>query len=151
MQLLLSRHHRVVDRNVYWLSTKPDVVDWAATMGHPQATMTRYADLTQLQALPPARIAARASSHRSGADTITRVTLTNTSSRPTVGFLLRADVRRAEPGDNEVLPIAWSDNDITLWPGESQTLTATYRTSDLHGRAPVVTVSGWNVGTITAR
>src|SRR6185437_2464403 len=91
VQLLLSRHHRVVDRNVYWRSTKPDVVDWDATMGHPQATMTQYADLTQLQGLAPARIAARATSRRAGDRTVTRVTITNTSSKPTVGFLLRAD------------------------------------------------------------
>jgi exo-1,4-beta-D-glucosaminidase len=58
-------------------------------------------------------------------------------------------VRRAEPGDNEVLPIAWSDNDVTLWPGESPTLIATYRTRDLRGRAPVVSVYGWNARTIT--
>src|SRR4051794_13853041 len=153
VQLLLRRQHRVVDRNVYWLPTKPDVVDWDATIGHPQATMTRYADLKQLQNLAPARIAARATSRRAGDRTVTRVTISNTSSTRTVGFLLRADVRRGtrsgapDPGDNEVLPIAWSDNEITLWPGESQTLTATYRTSDLHGRAPVVSVSGWNART----
>ena len=112
--------------------------------------MTQYADLTQLQHLAPARIAVSATSHREGEQTVTRVTIRNTSSTPTVGFLLRADVRRAEPGDNEVLPIAWSDNDITLWPGESQTLTATYRTRDLHGRPPVVSVYGWNARAITA-
>ena len=47
-------------------------------------------------------------------------------------------------GDNEVLPIIWSDNDVTLWPGESETLRATYRRADLRGAAPVVSVSGWN-------
>ena len=69
-----------------------------------------------------------------------------------MAFFLRADVRRgtptgtALPGDNEVLPITWSDNDITLWPGESQTLTATYRRLSLLGGAtPVVSVYGWNV------
>jgi exo-1,4-beta-D-glucosaminidase len=148
VQLLLRAGDRVVDRNVYWLSTKPDIVNWDATVGFPQATMTQYADLTQLQGLAPARIAASAWSRRSGGQTVTHVTIRNTSSTRTVGFLLRADVRRAEGGDNEVLPIAWSDNDITLWPGESQTLTATYRTGDLHGRAPVVSVYGWNARTI---
>jgi len=44
-----------------------------------------------------------------------------------------------------VLPILWSDNDLTLWPDESQTVTAVYRHGDLHGASPVVTVSGWNV------
>ncbi len=61
--------------------------------------------------------------------------MTNPSSNPAVAFFLRADVRRgtaagtALPGDNEVLPVTWSDNDVTLWPGESQTLTATYAVS----------------------
>jgi exo-1,4-beta-D-glucosaminidase len=156
VQLLLRQRGRVVDRNVYWLSTKPDVVDWGATMGNPQATMTRYADLTQLQALAPARISVSATTRRAGDKTVTQVTISNTSSTRTVGFLLRADVRRgtaagtADPGDNEVLPIAWSDNDITLWPGESQTLTATYRTGDLRGRAAVVSVYGWNARMIAA-
>ena len=49
------------------------------------------------------------------------------------------------PGDNEVLPIAWSDNDITLFPGESQTLTATYNPSLLQGATPVVSIQGWNL------
>ena len=67
-----------------------------------------------------------------------------------MGFFLRADVRRGtaagtvRPGDNQVTSALWSDNDITLWPGESQTLTVSYRSADLHGATPVVTVSGWN-------
>jgi exo-1,4-beta-D-glucosaminidase len=44
-----------------------------------------------------------------------------------------------------VLPLVWSDNDITLWPGESETLTATYDASQLQGATPVVSLYGWNV------
>jgi len=140
---------------VYWLSTQPDVVDWAKTMGNPQATMTQFADLGQLQGLPPAGVHVSAHSDDvpgpDGADTVTRVRITNTASTPTVAFFLRADVRRGTPSgtplpdDNEVLPIFWSDNDVTLWPGESQTLTATYRRADFQGSSAVVSVSGWNV------
>jgi hypothetical protein len=67
------------------------------------------------------------------------------------GFFLRADVRQGnadatvQAGDNQVLPITWSDNDITLWPGESQTLTATYDAASLHGATPVVSIFGVNV------
>ncbi|MFG2944054.1 hypothetical protein [Streptomyces adustus] len=42
-----------------------------------------------------------------------------------------------------------SDNQVGLWPGESATLTATYRTADLHGRAPRVRISGWNAKELT--
>ncbi len=80
-----------------------------------------------------------------------QVTITNDSPTSTVSFFLRADVRRGNgtgkpvAGDNEVLPVFWSSNDVTLWPGESETLTASYRRSALHGAVPVISVSGWNV------
>ena len=80
----------------------------------------------------------------------TTVTITNTSSS-TVGFLLRADVRRGTAGgqelsgDNELQSSLWQNNDITLFPGESQTLTVTWNSADLQGATAVVSVSGWNV------
>jgi uncharacterized repeat protein (TIGR01451 family) len=98
-------------------------------------------------------VAASTATGAGGSD-VTSVTITNPSSNKAVAFFVRADVRRgtgtpsggtALSGDNEVLPITWSDNDITLWPGESQTLTATYRSSLLGGALPVVSIGGWNV------
>ena len=41
-------------------------------------------------------------------------------------------------------------NDITLLPGESQTLTVTYDSAGLHGAVPVISVSGWNVAATDA-
>ena len=48
-------------------------------------------------------------------------------------------------GDNELQSSIWQNNDITLFPGESQTLTVSYDSASLHGATPVITVSGWNV------
>jgi beta-galactosidase/beta-glucuronidase len=136
VELTLSRHGRVVDRNVYWRSTKADVVDWAATQGNPQATMTQYADLTALQALPRTGVHATATSRHA----TTSVTITNTSGK--VAFFLRADI----PGARWA---TWDDNDVTLWPGESQTITATYDPAALHGAKPTVRLSGFNTPTVT--
>ncbi len=159
VELLLTRHGQLVDRNVYWLSTQQDEVNWDATIGNPQATMTQYANLQQLQSLAQAKVRVTAHTSRSwagarGGDAETDVTITNTSRTSTVAFFLRADVRRGSrsgspaPGDNQVVPITWSDNDVTLWPGESETLRATYSRGQLGGAAPVVSVSGWNVGAV---
>jgi len=161
VELILRQHGQVVDRNVYWMSTQQDTIDWTTTEGNPQANngapLSQYADMTALQNLPsePVQVAASTAAGKNGSDT-TSVTITNPSSNKAVAFFLRADVRKgtadgtAASGDNEVLPITWSDNDITLWPGESQTLTATYRSSLLAGASPVVSVGGWNVPTVTS-
>ena len=156
VELRLTRGRHTVDRNVYWLSTQPDQVDWAKTIGRPQATMTSYADLRQLRQLPAAQVRVTASSHpqpgAGGTDRVAVVRVTNTSSRPTAAFFLRADLRRGSAsgvpaaGDNELRPVFWDRNDTTLWPGESETLRVGYRSAQLDGASPVVSVSGDNVG-----
>jgi exo-1,4-beta-D-glucosaminidase len=45
----------------------------------------------------------------------------------------------------EVLPVIWEDNYISLMPGEKREVTATYRTSELGTLKPVVEISGQNV------
>lgn len=153
LRLTLAAGDRVVSRNVYWLSTKPDRVDFARTLGEGSGAEFQrngYADLTGLQTLAPAQIRATARTEASGDDLVTTVTVRNVSARPTVGFQLRADVRRGSAdgrplsGDNQVLPVLWSENVLTLWPGESQTITARYARANLGGARPVVSISGWN-------
>jgi exo-1,4-beta-D-glucosaminidase len=46
---------------------------------------------------------------------------------------------------DEILPVIWQDNYISLLPGEKREVTATYRASELGASKPVVEVSGWNV------
>src|SRR5579875_3340604 len=154
VELQLKQDGTLVDRNVYWLSTTPDVVDWSKTLGQPQATMTQYADLTGLRTLPQGGVSATAATvdqaGPAGADRLTTVTIKNTSGSA-VAFLVRADIRRGTssggelPGDNELPSAIWTGNDITLFPGESQTLTVTWSSADLQGAAPVISISGWNI------
>jgi exo-1,4-beta-D-glucosaminidase len=154
VELLLKQGSNVVDRNVYWQSTKQDVINWSKTTGQPNGTETSYADLTGLQSLAAGSVSATATASAAtgpnGADTSAKVTLTNTSAK-TVGFFLRTDVRRGnasgteQSGDNQVTSALWSDDDITLFPGESQTLTVTYNSADLNGATPLLSVSGSNV------
>ena len=151
VELLLKRHGALVDHNVYWLSTQPDVVNWAKTLGQPQGVLSQYANLRALRTLPQSSISATASTTAQagpdGADRATAVTITNTS-RSTVAFLLRADIRR---GSTELRSAIWPDNDITLFPGESQTLAVTWNSAELRGASPVISVSGWNLRRINLR
>jgi hypothetical protein len=158
VELQVSQGGKVVDRNVYWMSTQKDVVDWAKTQGNPQATLSQYSDMSALQNLPKSTVKAVATTKPqagpNGDDTATTVTVTNTSTTPAVGFFIRADVRRGTgngtplSGDNQVRSATWDDNDTTLWPGQSETLTATYKSSDLNGSTPVISVSGQNTNAL---
>ncbi|MCW2904496.1 MAG: glycoside hydrolase family 2 sugar binding [Streptosporangiaceae bacterium] len=154
LELTLTRQDKTVSRNVYWLSTKPDVVDWSKTLGAGSGAVFEpggYADLTGLRDLAPAVVRVSASTRREGGDAVTTVTIRNAGNRPVPAVFTRADVRRgtaggrALGGDDQVLPITWNDNDVTLWPGQSQTLTARYRASELRGGSAVVSVTGRNV------
>ena len=152
--LLRNSSGTVIDRNVYWQSTQPDITNWNSTLGNPQGTLSQYADLTSLESLPTSAISVTAATtHQAGpngADLATTITITNTASSA-VAFFLRADLRRGtasgqeNSGDNELQSSIWQGNDITLWPGESQTLVVTYSSADLQGNTPVVSVYGWNV------
>jgi len=138
-----------IDRNVYWLSTRPDTLDWAHTDWYYTPT-TSYADLKGLSSMAQVPVSATASSSisksksksKSGDTATTTVTLRNTGSGKTPALL--TDVHLVDAQGRPVLPVRWTDNEVSLWPGESVTLTATYRAADLHGSAPRVRVSGWN-------
>ncbi|MFI6935442.1 glycosyl hydrolase 2 galactose-binding domain-containing protein [Streptomyces sp. NPDC050287] len=130
-----------VSRNVYWLSTKPDTLDWDNTDWYYTPT-TSYADLKGLSGMAQAPVSATASTTSSGDTSTTTVTVRNTDDGRTPSLL--TDVHLVDAAGKPVLPVRWSDNEVSLWPGESVTLTATYRTADLHGSQPRARVSGWN-------
>ncbi|MFI1534694.1 glycoside hydrolase family 2 protein [Streptomyces anandii] len=132
---------REVSRNVYWLSTRPDTLDWDRTDWYHTPT-TGYADLKGLNSMARAPLSSTASTVSADGTSTTTVTLRNTGGARTPALFTDAHLVGAD--GSPVLPVRWSDNEVSLWPGESVTLTATYRTADLHGAAPRVRISGWN-------
>ncbi|MEU7426065.1 sugar-binding domain-containing protein [Streptomyces sp. NPDC040750] len=130
-----------VSRNVYWLSTEPDTLDWNGTTWYYTPT-THSADLSGLASMARVQVSATATTTSSGGTSTTTVTVRHASDGSTPALL--TDVHLVDAQGRPVLPVRWSDNEVSLWPGESATLTATYRTADLHGSAPGVRVSGWN-------
>ncbi len=157
VELQLKQNGTLIDRNAYWLSTTQDATNWTKSLGQPVGAISTYANLTGLRSLatiPSSSIAESAStatqSGPDGADRATTVTITNNSS--SVAFLLRADVRRGTgttpaAGDNELQSSIWQGNDITLFPGESQSIVVTWNSSDLQGLSPIISLSGWNTPT----
>src|SRR6266511_3633703 len=144
--ILADSTGRELTRNVYWLSTKADVLDYANNEWFFCPT-TSFADLRGLNGMAQVPVSASATTTESGAMTTTTVTLRNTSTGRVPAFYVDAHVIGAN--GRPALPIKWDDNAVSLWPGESVTLTASYRTASLGGAAPSVRISGWNVATQT--
>ncbi len=81
-------------------------------------------------------------SERKGEEEITHVTLENPSK--SLAFFVRLKVDKGTRGE-EILPVVWEDNYISLLPGEKREITASYRSSELGTAKAAVEVSGWNV------
>ena len=137
---LQSADGQPVSRNIYWLGVQQDQLDWANSNWY-LTPVTQYADLTALQSLASSTAQVRASTRHDGDADVTTVTLALPKSAQAVALFQHVSIRRSAHGDL-ALPVLWSDNDVTLWPGESLTLTARYPAQA--NTAAVLEVKGWN-------
>jgi len=132
---------KLAGSNFYWLSTKPETIDWAKSNWYTTPTAS-YADYTSLAQLPKTKLNVSSRTLKEGAESITRVTLENPSK--SVALFVRLKVDKGKGGE-EILPVVWQDNYVSLLPGEKRDISATYRTSELGKAKAEVEVSGWNV------
>jgi exo-1,4-beta-D-glucosaminidase len=142
--LVLKLHDsagKLVGSNFYWLSTKPETLDWAKTNWWMTPTAS-FADYTALSQLPKVKLNVSERTERKGEESITHVTIENPSK--SLAFFVRLKVDKGAKGE-EILPVVWEDNYISLLPGEKRDVTATYRAAELGTAKPTVEVTGWNV------
>jgi exo-1,4-beta-D-glucosaminidase len=133
-----------ISTNFYWIPQQLAEFDWEKSTFF--TTPAKYSDMTALASLPPANVEWNSQTEHRGGDDIIHVTLRNQGKN--IAFLVRVDLTRGRTGD-DVAPVLWDDNYVSLLPGESRTISATIRTHDLAGAVPVVKVTGWNVKTAT--
>jgi Exo-beta-D-glucosaminidase Ig-fold domain/Glycosyl hydrolases family 2/Glycosyl hydrolases family 2, sugar binding domain/Glycosyl hydrolases family 2, TIM barrel domain len=84
-----------------------------------------------------------------------RVTVHLTNPGPGIALMTHLQLRRGKPASSKdplsnvadrVLPVYYSDNYISLVPGETRAITIEAAAADLKGEAPQVVVDGWNIG-----
>jgi hypothetical protein len=119
---LLDPSGRTISDNFYWRETTQD-------------------DLTSLDTLPDVALESKIVRHDAGGNCLLDVTLTNPSKIPAV--MAHLQLRNAKT-NQRVLPVYYSENYISLLPGESKTLTIEASQKDLAGANPLVMVDGWN-------
>jgi len=138
---------KLLSSNTYWLSTKPETLDWAKSTWY-YTPIAQFADFTALKDLPSVKLQVTAHTDTLAEQQTTRVVLENPDKA--LAFSVRLKVAKGEGGP-EVLPVLYGDNYFTLLPGERREVAVTYRTHDLDGAKAAVEVSGWNVSPTTVR
>ena len=99
-------------------------------------------DFTGLVNLPTATLEATALSHLDGDQTVIDLTLRNPTA--TIGLMAHLQLHKKQSGDR-VLPVFYSDNYVSLVPGEERTVTIRTPSQQLAGASPLVLVDGYNV------
>ncbi len=143
LQLRLTDHDgNRVSESTYWLSRKPDSIAWdqkhPVFQYTPQAT---FADFRALQQLPPAHVTVTERRSTDGADERDVVTLRNEG--PSVAFFVHLEITKGEDGE-EILPVYWQNNYVTLFPQETYVVEARYAADAGKGVRPVLHVEPYN-------
>jgi exo-1,4-beta-D-glucosaminidase len=137
----------LTSRNFYWLPTTLDVLDTAAT-NWIHTPVQRYADLSALRNIPAARLDLDVSRGSLNPSTdLIRIGIRN----PTDRLAFFAQLRLADRNGEDVLPVVWSDNYLSLLPGERRTVDARIPVGPAQARPLVVEARGLNVPTKMAR
>ena len=132
---------KLVSDNFYWLSAKEDTLDWKRRQDTVYTPQSEFGDLTGLEELPNVDVSLTESYEQKPGKAKVDVTLKNTGKA--VAFMVHA--RLVDAKDDEIVPVFWSDNYVSLLPGESRTISAEFRGTVPTEKAPSLRVDGWNV------
>ena len=136
---------RLVVENTYWQSQKDDDL---GARGHDMVMTLRqdkWADMTALNTMPPVAVGMAATQTKIGEESHVTIRLHNPTGH--IAFFERAAISTERDG-NEILPIQYNDNYITVFPGE---------TAEIHGIVPAgakprwVNLEGYNTSAISVR
>jgi len=128
-----------VARNFYWLSTRPDVLDYENNQWFVTPTKG-FADFAALDDLP--EVVLEASIDVSPGEKGAEVTVLLSNPSDALAFFV--ELRIVDAGGRSILPVLWNDNYVSILPGESRELTALLPTTGNVIGATLV-LQGWNV------
>jgi exo-1,4-beta-D-glucosaminidase len=131
---------KLVSDNFYWLSAKEDTLDWKHRRDTVYTPQAEFGDLSGLETLPTVCFSKSEVYEREGAKGKVIVKLENASD--SVAFMVHA--RLVNEKRDDVAPVLWSDNYISLLPWEARIISATYDTALTGGKNAAVLIDGWN-------
>jgi hypothetical protein len=123
IRLKLEQDGELLSENFYWRGLEKD-------------------DYRALRTLPTTRLTSSTSMDRNGDRWYLTTTLENETDQP--ALMVRLKVVRSNSGDL-ITPVLYSDNYVSLMPGEQKTIRMELQHADTRGESPQVIVSGFNV------
>jgi hypothetical protein len=123
IRLTLTRGDAVVSTNFYWRGATEN-------------------DYHALRDLPKVKVEESTKMEREGARWVLTTELRNVSAQPAI--MVHLKVVREKSGDR-ILPALYSDNYVSLMPGERQTIYTELNHADTRGERPRMVVEGFNV------
>lgn len=136
-----SSEGKVLSNSFYWLSAKEDVPDfknseWFVT------PLKQYADFTGLSSLPKTEIVSEIKVEKKENQTIVKVDLKNSSDK--LAFFIELKLK-GKQSNEVILPVFWSENYISILPGQEKVLSVAVNNSDLNGDEPLIEINGYNL------
>ena len=123
IRLTLDRGASEISENLYWRGVKED-------------------DLKGARALPKVKVDAKTTVTRDGKQWHLTTQLSNNTAQP--ALMVKLKVVRTNSRER-ILPVIFSDNFVSLMPGERRTITMELEDADTQGERPDVTVEGFNI------
>ena len=140
------RDHKgqVLADNTYWSSSMDDDLGDAKNDIQFKTDLALWADLSALNSMPRANLSANVKIESERGVNAATITLTNPTSR--IAFFVRAEIVSIAKNE-EILPITYSDNYVTLLPHESRTIEAEYHAKP--DETAALRIEGYNVDSQT--
>jgi hypothetical protein len=123
IRLKLTSGNEIVSENFYWRGAEEN-------------------NYQALRSLPKVKLDAATQVERHGEKWILKTDLKNTTTQP--ALMVRLKAVREKSGDR-ILPALYSDNFVSLMPGEQRTVTIQIENADTRGESPRIVVEGFNI------
>jgi exo-1,4-beta-D-glucosaminidase len=138
-----NAENEAIDNNFYWLSKKQDILDYEAKVPnwYYHTPTKQYANYLELHTLKEVQLHHLVTKKESDSHVLYEITLKNPSDK--IAFFTELKMVDSATGLS-ILPVIWSDNYISLVPGETAIYTAKIRKEHLKNSEAVFVYKGWN-------
>ncbi len=141
LDLKLTKGNEVISDNFYWLATKKDKMDYPNTLWF-YTPQKEYADYKAINSMEKVEIEVVKEIISEGDEWEVKVTVKNPADQ--LAFFIELNATKASDGSS-ILPVFWSDNYLSLPPGESKTLNLKFHGKDLQSDQLQIQVQGINL------